>query len=143
MKITNDIQTQAEKKYVRQPSVDARSFSNSLQAQTIQLKQQEFEKLIKNITVQGNILARSRNFRDLARFKRMIKDFLQEAVTNGYKLHKEHQFGFNGSRKLTIVKEIDEKLLQLTEEIMNQEEKTVHILGLIGEIKGLLINLYT
>lgn len=45
--------------------------------------------------------------------------------------------------KRSIVKEVDEKLLELTEVMMNQEKKAVNILGLIGEIKGLLINLYT
>ncbi len=49
----------------------------------------------------------------------------------------------NGSPSMTIVKQIDEKLMELTEQMMNQEEKSIQILGLIGEIKGLLINLYT
>ncbi|MFD1849282.1 YaaR family protein [Oceanobacillus bengalensis] len=143
MKITNELQTKTDSKFTRQPVTDANTFHSTLHSQTVQLKQQEIEKLMKNITMQGDKLARSRTFRDLAKFKRMIKDFLQETVSSGYKIEKDHSFGFGGNRQLSLVKEIDEKLLSLTEEIMGQEQKTVNILGLIGEIKGLLVNIYT
>ena len=35
------------------------------------------------------------------------------------------------------------KLIELTEEVVNQEKDAIDLLGRIGEIKGLLINLYT
>ncbi|AXI07523.1 DUF327 domain-containing protein [Oceanobacillus zhaokaii] len=144
MKITSEIQAKTEPKYIRQAASDTQVFNKMVQSQATNLKQQELEQLMKNITLQGNKLARFRTFRDLAKFKRMIKDFLGETVSTGLELQKKHSFGLNGhNQKLTTVKEIDEKLLELTEEIMNQEKKTVDILGLIGEIKGLLINLYT
>ncbi|RDW15284.1 DUF327 domain-containing protein [Oceanobacillus arenosus] len=144
MKITSEMQTKTEPKYIRQTATDTQAFNKMVQSQTTNLKQQELERLVKDITLQGNKLARFRTFRDLAKFKRMIKDFLGEAVSNGLELQKKHSFGLTGhNQKLTTVKEIDEKLLELTEQIMNQERKTVDILGLIGEIKGLLINLYT
>ncbi|WP_337017558.1 YaaR family protein [Oceanobacillus massiliensis] len=143
MKISNEMQAKTEPKYTRQVSTDNPAFGKMVQSQTQSLKQQELQQLIKNITNQGNKLARYRSFRELAKFKRMVKGFLQETVHNGYSMQKSHSFGLNGNRNLAIVKQVDEKLIELTEEIMNQEKKTVDILGLIGEIKGLLINIYT
>ena len=144
MKIGQEIRTQTEPNYTRTNVVESNSFQQSLRSQTQSLKQQELQQLMKNITLQGNKLARFRSFRDLAKFKRMVKSFLQETVSNGLDLEHSHSFSLDGqSRKLTIVKQVDEKLLELTEEIMNREKKTVDILGLIGEIKGLLINIYT
>ncbi len=144
MKISNEMQSQSDVKINRQTAIESQSFQKLVQSQTQQLKQQELEQLIKDISLQGTKLARYRSLRELAKFKRMIKGFLQETVSGGYQLQKSHTFSFDGSsRKLAIIKEIDEKLLELTEEIMNQERKTVDILGLIGEIKGLLINIYT
>lgn len=99
--------------------------------------------MMKNITLQGEKLARSRNFKDLAKFKRLIKSFLGETVSGGLRIKKEQSFNRNGSSHLTLIKQVDEKLIELTEQVMSQEKKTVDILGLIGEIKGLLINLYT
>lgn len=144
MKINHDVRTQPEAKFNRTPTNDPQSFNRMVQSQSHHLKQQEIQQLMKNITAQGNKLARFRTFRDLAKFKRMVKGFLQETVYNGLDLQKAHSFGLDGqTRNLAIVKEIDEKLIELTDELMNQEKKTVDLLGLIGEIKGLLINIYT
>ena len=143
MKIINDMQTKIEPKYTKQINGDNQIFNKMVQTQTQSLKQQELQQLIQNITAQGNKLARYRSFREFAKFKRMVKGFLQETVKNGYSMQKSHSFGLSGSRHLAIVKQVDEKLIELTEELINQEKKTVDILGLIGEIKGLLINIYT
>lgn len=144
MKITSQMKSQSEVKINRQATIENQSFQKLVQTQSQNLKHQELEQLIKNISLQGTKLASFRTLREFAKFKRMIKGFLQETVSSGYHLQKSHTFSFDGSsRNLAIVKEIDEKLLELTEEIMNQERKTVDILDLIGEIKGLLINIYT
>ncbi|MDY0394833.1 DUF327 family protein [Virgibacillus halophilus] len=37
---------------------------------------------------------------------------------------------------------MDEKLVKLTEDVLDQEKKTVDLLDTIGEIKGLLVNIY-
>lgn len=138
------MQTQNKNNYTRPVVAETNAFQKQLQSQTKHLKQQELQHLMKNITMQGDKIARFRSFRDLAKFKRMVKVFLQETVYDGLELQKSHTFNRQGqNRKLAVVKEVDAKLLELTEEMMNQEKKTVDILGLIGEIKGLLINIYT
>lgn len=143
MKIGQELQSQA----IKQPrsNVDIKqSFNKIVQSQTHQLKQQEIKHLMKEITLQGDKLARFRSFPDLVKFKRLVKGFLKETVYNGLELEKSHNFSMEGhSQELMIVKAVDEKLIELTEEVMNNEKKTVDLLGLIGEIKGLLVNLYT
>ncbi|WP_461182810.1 YaaR family protein [Virgibacillus kimchii] len=143
MKIGHELRTQSDTAYSRPSAGNTNEFHKTFQSRMHQVKEQEFQQLMKDITQQGNKLARFRSFRDLAKFKRMVKRFLQKAVKEGMDLEQSHSFGVNGqSRHLTVVKQIDEKLMELTEEVMNQEKKTVDILGLIGEIKGLLINIY-
>lgn len=138
------MRSQLDTKQLRTSTEDNQSFNKMIQSQTIKLKQQEIKHLMQEISIQGDKLDRSRSVRDLVIFKRLIKDFLEETVYNGLQLQTSHSFSFTGeSQKLSIVKEVDEKLIELTEEIMNQEEKTVDLLGVIGEIKGLLVNLYT
>ncbi|GGN57950.1 MULTISPECIES: YaaR family protein [Oceanobacillus] len=144
MKISQEIKSQTEVKIPRPIHAETQSFQKLVQSESQNLKQQELQQLIQNISKQGEKLAHYRTMRELVKFKRMIKGFLQETVSTGYKLQHGHSFSFDGSsRKLTIIKELDDKLLELTEEVMNQEKKTVDILDLIGEIKGLLINIYT
>ena len=47
------------------------------------------------------------------------------------------------SRMLAIIEKIDEKLVELTDELLQKEEENIKILGILGEIKGLIINIYT
>lgn len=144
MKISQDMKSQTELNIARPKHAETRSFQKLVQSEALHLRQQELEKIVQEITIQGEKLARYRTLKELAKFKRLIKGFLQETISGSLKLQQRHSIGFDGtSRKLTIVKEIDEKLVELTEDVMNQEKKTVDILGLIGEIKGLIINLYT
>ncbi|MBM7601319.1 uncharacterized protein YaaR (DUF327 family) [Virgibacillus halotolerans] len=143
MKINQELRAQTEANFTRTPASEAQTFNKMVQSQTKHLKQQELQQLMKNITLQGNKLARFHTFRDLVKFKRMVKGFLQETVSSGLDLQKSNSFNIDGqNRNLALIKEVDEKLMALTEEIMNQEKKTVDLLGLIGEIKGLLINIY-
>ncbi|MED4789186.1 YaaR family protein [Bacillus atrophaeus] len=146
MKINQDIRTIVEKKQL--PSVKSAeisaSFKTSMDSQSSKLKFDQLTRLLSDIEAFGKRLTKSRNFKDLARFKGLVKRFVKEAVDNGLSHETARSFDLYGnSRKLGIVKEIDEKLIQLTEEMMNQEQPAIGLLERIGEIKGLLINLYT
>ncbi|WP_163527962.1 YaaR family protein [Halobacillus ihumii] len=146
MKITQDMRTQldAAKKQPSQQMSGKTNFNQIVQTQTQQLQQDQLNKLLKSIAAQGERVARFRSFRDLAKYKRLVKDFVEESVQYGMNLKHSHSFDWQGhSRRLTIVESVDQKLAELTESVMDQERQSIDILGLIGEIKGLLINLYT
>lgn len=144
MKISSEMQsTKTETNFQRVQTANPQAFEQMLKSEGKVIKQQELQQLLNKITEQGDKLARFRSFQDLAKFKRLIQDFLKRTVSDGYKMETSHSFGFSGqSRQLKLVKEVDEKLIELTEQVMNQEEKSVKILELVGELKGLLINIY-
>ncbi|MGV3240560.1 DUF327 family protein [Streptococcus hyovaginalis] len=50
---------------------------------------------------------------------------------------------FGQGRDLSIIHVKDEKLVELTEEVIAKEKNSLNILDKIGEIKGLLIKIYT
>lgn len=144
MKITQDMRAGVETKQIRQQPENKQSFGKMVNTEALKIKQEGIEKLVQDIEKQGDKLARYRTFRELTKFKRMVKSFLQETVYNGLDLQKSSSFSFEGHHStLALVKEVDDKLVELTDDVMNHEKKTVDLLGLIGEIKGLLVNIYT
>lgn len=146
MKISQDLRSQLDTsaKNHLQPAVNGKNFGAAVSSQTSKLQQEELQRLMKNLTAQGERLVQSRSLRDLAKYKKMVKDFVKEAVQYGMDLKHSHSFNFEGrSRNLITVEEIDEKLIELTEAMVSSEKKSIDLLGMIGEIKGLLINLYT
>ncbi|GEK35415.1 YaaR family protein [Kurthia sibirica] len=119
-------------------------FGNLVVAQGQKMQTDQIAKLLGDISSAGDRIARSRNLRDMAKFKMLVKRFLKEAVSNGMELKQSHTWNrFGESRRLKIVDTIDQKLVELTEDMLNEEKNSVDLLAKIGELKGLLINLYT
>lgn len=110
-------------------------------------KQQNYERLtgmMKEIEGQGKQLAESRTIDNLRKYKKLVKDFMEEAVSNGLQLEEQRGFNRRGRTKVyKIIKEVDSKLIELTNAVLDKEKKGLDALSLVGEIHGLLINIYT
>ncbi|MDP4161543.1 MAG: YaaR family protein [Bacillota bacterium] len=119
-------------------------FNEFVQKQDQKLHVEGLQQLLTDIESAGDMLSRSRTFKDLAKFKTLVKRFVKETVDFGMGLKQSHSWNqFGQGRSLKTVETIDQKLVELTEDLTNKEEKSIDVLGKIGEIKGLLINLYT
>jgi len=102
------------------------------------------QKLFDEIEDQGKILAESCNIEDLKKYKKLVKEFMQEALDKGLELHQSRGYSRGGRMKLfKTVKLVDEKLYQLTDKLLHSKEKGLNVLKAIGEIKGLLMDIYT
>ncbi len=118
-------------------------FGQLVQKHDQKLQIDQLNKLLATIEDAGSRLTKSRTFKDLAKYKTLVKKFVREAVDFGMDLKQSHTWNQYGEgRKLNIVETIDQQLVELTEDVLSNEKKSIDVLGKIGEIKGLLINLY-
>ncbi|MBM7663401.1 uncharacterized protein YaaR (DUF327 family) [Bacillus mesophilus] len=146
MKINQDLRPALDKARNDQKvsTVGSSRFGEIVQKQESKLQMDQLHKLMSQIEGQGERLARSRNFKDLAKYKSLVKNFVKQAVEYGMDLKQSHSWTSSGhSQTLRTVEKVDRSLVELTDEIVKKEQGTIDILGKIGEIKGLLINLYT
>ncbi len=146
MKINHDIPIKLEKS--RQDAKEFQTgngrFQQMVQTQDQKMQIQTLNRLIGDIEGAGQRLVRSRTFRELAKYKALVNRFVKEAVEYGLELKQSTSWNEYGqSRPLKTVETIDARLVELSEEILNKEKSSLEILEMIGEIKGLLINLYT
>ncbi|WP_341301126.1 YaaR family protein [Lysinibacillus sp. FSL H8-0500] len=145
MKINQDIRVgvNTNHKEPLQNNNQNNRFGDMVVKQGTKLQTDQLTRLLGDISTAGDRVARSRNLRELARFKMLVKRFLQETVEHGMELKQSHTWNrFGEGRRLKIIDTIDARLLELTEDILNEEKEAVDLLDKIGEIKGLLINLY-
>lgn len=118
-------------------------FGRMVQKQGQKLHGEQITRLLGDISTAGDRIARSRNLREMAKFKMLVRRFLKEAVETGLELKQSHTWNQHGEgRRLKIVKTIDEKLIVLAKDLLDEEKSAVDLLEQIGEIKGLLVNLY-
>ncbi|KOR81282.1 hypothetical protein AM232_24785 [Bacillus sp. FJAT-21352] len=146
MKINHDIPIKIDKSRqdAKQFQTGNGRFQQMVQTQDQKMQIQTLNRLIGDIEGAGLRLVRSRTFRELAKYKALVKRFVKEAVEYGLELKQSTSWNeFGQSRPLKTVETIDAKLVELSEEILNKEKSSLEILEMIGEIKGLLINLYT
>lgn len=146
MKVNQEIRTRLGHVPKEAKSVQAGNtkFSEFVTRQDQKLRAEQLNKLLADINVAGDRLGRTQTFQDLTKYKNLVKRFVKETVDFGMQLKQSHTWNqFGEGRKLNIVETIDKKLVELTDEVMQQEKQPIDLLGKIGEIKGLLINLYT
>lgn len=106
--------------------------------------QAKVDALLKDITVQGELIAKHMDIRDLKRYRGLIKDFLNEVVYRSHKFSRENFLDRRGRHRVYgIIRLIDENLDALAEELVADEQDHLAILARIGEIQGLILDIFT
>ncbi|MFC8688258.1 MULTISPECIES: YaaR family protein [Brevibacillus] len=127
----------------KNPQLEKLNFGTMIQGEDERMSQEKLTRLLTDIDKQGQILARSRAVRDFYAYKNLVKQFMEEAVKFGIALDDRRGMNRRGrSRLYKVVKEVDAELLKLTDELLSEQAPTIDLLARIGEIRGMLINLY-
>ena len=84
------------------------------------------------------MLFRSKHYRGL------VKDFMNEIVSHSHSFSRENFLDKRGRHRVYgIIRLVDETLDELAQELMKDEKDNLAILSKIGEIKGLLLDIFT
>lgn len=100
--------------------------------------------MMEEITRQGDKLAKHRDIKDMKRYRALIKDFMNEVVNRSHAFSRENFLDRKGRHRVYgIIRLIDENLDQLAQELVKDEQDNLAILSKIGEIRGLLLDIFT
>ncbi|MBR1390949.1 MAG: YaaR family protein [Lachnospiraceae bacterium] len=106
--------------------------------------QQKLNSLLNDITTQGNVIAQHMDIRDMKKYRGLVKDFLNEVVNRSHKFSRENFLDRKGRHRVYgIVRLVDKNLDELAAELMKDESDHITILNKIGEIAGLLLDIFT
>ena len=106
--------------------------------------QAKVDALMEDIVEQGNRIAQHMDIHDMKRYRGLIKEFLNEVVYRSHKFSRENFLDRRGRHRVYgIIKLIDSNLDELASELVADEKDHISILGMIGEIKGLLLDILT
>ncbi|MCR5784959.1 MAG: YaaR family protein [Eubacterium sp.] len=106
--------------------------------------QTKINNLMDSITKQGDVLAKHMDIRDMRKYRELVKDFLNEVVYRSHKFSRENFLDRRGRHRVYgIIKLIDANLDDIAQELMKDEKDHLSILGKIGEIRGLLLDILT
>ncbi|MBR3642820.1 MAG: YaaR family protein [Parasporobacterium sp.] len=106
--------------------------------------QERLSLMFDDITMQGKKISKHMDVRDMKRYRSLIKDFLNEIVNRSHKFSRENFLDRRGRHRVYgIIRLIDQNLDELAETLMKEEKDNLSILGKIGEIRGLLLDILT
>lgn len=135
--------TPVEQTKVNQPVDGSFKFTLASHIEEAEL-QARLQALMEEITMQGDKLSKRRDVKDMKRYRGLIKEFLNEVVTHSHSFSRENFLDRRGRHRVYgIIRLIDENLDQLAQELMKDEKDHLAILNKIGEIQGLLLDIFT
>ena len=106
--------------------------------------QAKVDAMLQDITLQGKRIAEHMDIRDMKTYRTLVKDLLNEVVYRSHKFSRENFLDRKGRHRVYgIIRLIDENLDELASELIKDEMDHLAILSKIGEIEGLLLDIFT
>lgn len=104
---------------------------------------QDLQKLITEVDKMAEKLAKSCTLNGLKNYKRAVQNFLKRTLGMAYEAQDEASWDHLGRQKVYIlVKKVDEKLEEISHEVLKDQGNSLNILDKLDEIRGLLIDMY-
>lgn len=115
-------------------------FSDSLNFVKQSSSLEDIKRNLESVKKAGERLVLTQNYGDINSYKNAVKEYLKSVVDNMYSLDKnssfwEHQYYKN-------VKIVDNKLEEMTSELLSEEKENIDIVSTVDMIQGLLIDMY-
>ena len=100
--------------------------------------------LMEEITMQGDRIAKRKDIRDMKKYRGLIKDFMNEIINRSHQFSRENFLDRRGRHRVYgIIRLVDQTLDELAQELVKDEKDNLAILAKIGEIRGLLLDIFT
>ncbi len=120
-----------------------KAFGEMMNERNVQGSQEELGRMMEQIQLQADRLARSMTIRELRQYKLLIRRFLEETARKGISIRETRGWDRRGrSKRYKLLEQIDETLTAMADELLETEQGRIDILHNIGEIKGMLINAF-
>ncbi len=106
--------------------------------------QARLSSLMDEITMQGNRISKKKDIKDMRKYRSLIKDFMNEIVSRSHSFSRENFLDRKGRHRVYgIIRLVDETLDELAQELMKEQKDNITILQKIGDIRGLILDIFT
>lgn len=141
----NQVSSAPQVEHVTQAAQADGNFKFTLTSQIQESElQARLQTLMEAITMEGDKISKKKDLRDMKHYRGLVKEFLNEVVGRSHAFSRENFLDRRGRHRVYgIIRLIDENLDALTQELMKEEKDNLAILSKIGEIRGLLLDIFT
>lgn len=100
--------------------------------------------MMQDIIQQGEKISKRNDIKDMQKYRILIKDFMNEVVSRSHAFSRENFLDRKGRHRVYgIIRQVDKELDELAQELVKDEKNNLNILAKIGQIQGLLLDIFT
>lgn len=130
-------------KVKEKPAANEASFSSLLSDKRDEADREKLDRMMEKIKEKGEELVDSRSLDILVNYKKMVREFVEQASSYAFQIVDRKGLSRIGRSKiLKVVSQVDEALVKLTEEFIKEERNKLNLLQKIGQLGGLLTDIY-
>ncbi|MCQ2540700.1 MAG: YaaR family protein [Lachnospiraceae bacterium] len=105
--------------------------------------QEKLTSLMTEISAQGEKIGKKKDIRDMRKYRSLIKEFMNEIVNRSHEFSRENFLDRKGRHRVYgIIRLVDSNLDELAQELCKDEKDNMAVLAKIGEIRGLLLDIF-
>lgn len=119
--------------------VQKKSLFGQVLSATEDTTRENLDVLMKAVDEHASAFLRDPNERNMIQYTDSVRHFVRKAMNNAFSVEKMFD---RHNRLYTIVREVDEKMARMTDEIISGQGKAIEMAARIQEIRGVLLDMY-
>jgi len=121
---------------------EASTFRRTLTNMSHELHEVRLKEMRDAIDEQGKRLGERADVKEFEKYRRLIREFLDEIVSNGYTFSREDAYASRGRHRfIATVKVVNEKLDELGKAVIAEQADKIDLVHKIDDIRGLLLDM--
>ena len=133
--------------HVNTPDFSEATTSTGFRSEFMQIAESNslnyLEQLRDKLAEQGAILANRSDLKELQRYRECVSEFLNETLKYAYTFTKESTLSSRGRHKVFAnVRKVNENLEKLTQAVLSDQRENLSIVGIVDDIRGLILDLF-
>ncbi|MGE3724846.1 MAG: YaaR family protein [Candidatus Sericytochromatia bacterium] len=121
-----------------QASEKAGGFQQVFSAGAAQIKE-SLDSLMTQVDSLGTELLENPSERSLVQYTQAVRNFIRKAQGQSFTVERNFD---RHNRLYTLVREVDENLAQLTDQVLNNQWKALEMAARLQEIRGILLDMF-
>lgn len=138
--------TESAARVIREEAVAPASQAAPFARHLTELSEEKYHlyisQLIDDITEQGKRMTQKADLREFHKYREMVRRLIDETVSNSFSFSKFRKFDVRGRNKtFALVQRINEKLEEMTEQLLSEEADHIALLRSVDDIRGMLVDM--
>jgi uncharacterized protein len=132
-------------RHVSRDSVNELNFLKELDNAAEEQVKRSLDELINDLSEQAKVLEKHRTFEELDKYKKMVKEFMKQAVSKIYavKVSDSSKLMVKRKKVYVLVEKVDAELERLTKQVLDKNAPSIDLLATLEKIKGILVDMYS